>query len=210
MSLYGSQKISQIIRLTFLNKKSSPMLIPILVFIIIVVAVVSFLVRSYNQIIMLKNNADKAFANIDVILKQRADEVPNLVQVVKATALNENTVLKELTALRTQYHQSEKTNDKVKIAGEIGGKMQSLLVSVENYPEIKASQSYLDLQKRLSELENMISDRREYFNDSVNLYNTGIEVFPDMVFAKMMKYQKMEMLKFTEQEKEYKGVRILN
>ncbi|WP_027387939.1 LemA family protein [Chryseobacterium gregarium] len=186
------------------------MLIPILVFIIIVVAVVSFLVRSYNQIIMLKNNADKAFANIDVILKQRADEVPNLVQVVKATALNENTVLKELTALRTQYHQSEKTNDKVKIAGEIGGKMQSLLVSVENYPEIKASQSYLDLQKRLSELENMISDRREYFNDSVNLYNTGIEVFPDMVFAKMMKYQKMEMLKFTEQEKEYKGVRILN
>lgn len=99
------------------------MLIPILVFIIAVVAVVSFLVSSYNQIIMLKNNADKTFANIDVILKQRADEVLNLVQVVKATALNENTVLKELTALRTQYNQSENTNDKVNIAGEIGGKM---------------------------------------------------------------------------------------
>ncbi len=75
------------------------MLIPILVFIIAVIAVVSFLARFYNQIIMLKNNADKAFANIDVILKQRADEAPNLIQVVKATALNENTVLKELTAL---------------------------------------------------------------------------------------------------------------
>jgi LemA protein len=194
--------------LTFLNKKPSPMLIPILVFIIAIVTVALFLVRSYNQIILLRNNVDKAFANIDVILKQRADEVPNLVQMVKATALNENTILKELISLRTQYNQSENTNDKVKTAGEIGNKIQSFLVSVESYPEIKASQSYRDLQKRLSELEDMISDRREYFNDSVNLYNTGIGIFPDMIFAKMMRYQKIEMLKFTEQEKEYKGVGI--
>jgi LemA protein len=184
------------------------MLIPILVFIIAIVTVALFLVRSYNQIILLRNNVDKAFANIDIILKQRADEVPNLVQMVKATALNENTILKELISLRTQYNQSENTNDKVKTAGEIGNKIQSFLVSVESYPEIKASQSYRDLQKRLSELEDMISDRREYFNDSINLYNTGIGIFPDMIFARMMRYQKIEMLKFTEQEKEYKGVGI--
>ncbi|WP_267402044.1 MULTISPECIES: LemA family protein [unclassified Chryseobacterium] len=184
------------------------MLIPILIFIIVIVAVVTFLVKSYNQIVILRNNVDKAFSNIDVILKQRADEVPNLVRVVKATALNENTVLKELVALRSQYNQSEKTNDKVKIAEAIDGKMKSFFVSVESYPQIKASQSFLELQKRLSNLENMISDRREYFNDSVNLYNTGIQVFPDMIFAKMMRYQKMEMLKFSEQEIEYNGVEL--
>jgi len=183
------------------------MLIPILVFILVIVALVTFLVKSYNQIVILRNNVDKAFSNIDVILKQRADEVPNLVRVVKATALNENTVLKELTALRSQYNQSEKTNEKVKIAGAMEGKIKSFFVTAENYPQIKASQSFLELQNRLSDLEDMIADRREYFNDSVNLYNTGIQIFPDMIFAKMMRYQKMEMLKFSEEEIEYNGVK---
>lgn len=184
------------------------MLIPLLIFIIIIVAVISFLVKSYNQIVILRNNVEKAFANIDVILKQRADEIPNLVRVVKAAALYENTTLKELVALRSQYLQSENTNDKIKIAEDINGKIKSVLVSVESYPEIKATQSYLELQKRLSDLENMIADRREYFNDSINLYNTGIQVFPDLLFAKIMSYQKMKMLEFSKKEIEYSGVEL--
>ena len=186
------------------------MLIPLLIFIIVIVTVVSFLVKSYNQIVILRNNVDKAFSNIDVMLKQRADEVPNLVRVVKATALYENTTLKELVALRSQYLQSENTNDKIKIAQGINGGIKSLLISIESYPEIKASQSYLELQKRLSDLENMIADRREYFNDSINLYNTGIQVFPDVLFAKIMSYQKMKMLEFSEKEIEYNGVKLYN
>lgn len=184
------------------------MLVPLLIFIIVIVAVILFLVKSYNQIVILRNNVDKAFANIDVILKQRADEVPNLVRVVKATALHENTTLKELVALRTQYLQAENTNDKIKIAEGINGRIKSVLVSVESYPEIKATKSYLELQKRLSDLENMIADRREYFNDSINLYNTGIQVFPDVLFAKIMSYQRMKMLEFSEKEIEYKGVEL--
>ncbi|KPH12510.1 LemA family protein [Chryseobacterium sp. ERMR1:04] len=186
------------------------MLIPLLIFIIVIVAVVSFLVKSYNQIVILRNNVDKAFSNIDVMLKQRADEVPNLVRVVKATALYENTTLKELVALRSQYLQSENTDNKIKIAQGINGGIKSLLISIESYPEIKASQSYLELQKRLSDLENMIADRREYFNDSINLYNTGIQVFPDVLFAKIMRYQKMKMLEFSEKEIEYNGVKLYN
>ena len=184
------------------------MLIPLLIFIIVIVAVVTFLVRTYNQIVITRNNVDKSFSNIDVILKQRADEVPNLVEVVKATALYENTTLKQLVKLRAEYFQTEKTNDKVKIAGEIDRKFQSFLVSMENYPELKATQSFLNLQKRLTDLENMISDRREYFNESVNLYNTGIQVFPDMIFALMMNYKKMEMLNFSEKEKEFKNIEL--
>lgn len=184
------------------------MLIPLFVLIIVIVAVGAFLIRAYNQIVLTRNNVDKSFSNIDVILKQRADEVPNLVETVKATALYENNVLTQLVKLRSQYSQTENINEKIKIAGELDGNLKSLLISIENYPEIKATQSFLQLQKRLTELENMIADRREYFNESVNLYNTGIQVFPDVIFAKMMRYKKMKMLNFAEKEKQLKPVQL--
>lgn len=182
------------------------MLIPLFILIIVIVAVGAFFIRAYNQIVLTRNNVDKSFSNIDVILKQRADEVPNLVETVKATALYENNVLTQLVKLRSQYSQTENINEKIKIAGELDGNLKSLLISIENYPEIKATQSFLQLQKRLTELENMIADRREYFNESVNLYNTGIQVFPDVIFAKMMRYKKMQMLNFAEKEKQLKPV----
>ena len=184
------------------------MLIPLLIFIIVIVAVGAFLIRTYNQIVITRNNVDKSFSNIDVILKQRADEVPNLVETVKATALYENNLLTQLVKLRSQYLQTENMNEKIKIAGEMDGNLKSLLISIENYPEIKATQSFLQLQNRLTELEDMIADRREYFNESVNLYNTGIQVFPDVIFAKMMNYKKMQMLNFAEKEKEFNPVQI--
>lgn len=178
-------------------------MIPFLLIIIVAVGLVTFLIGTYNRLVMLKNNSQKAFANIDVVLKQRADEVPNLVKTVKATALNENTILKELVLLRSQYLSTKENNEKMKIADHIDGRLKSFMITAENYPEIKASQSFLELQKRLSELEDIIADRREYFNDSINLYNTGIEVFPDFIFAKMMNYRKMEMLQFSDAEKQY-------
>ncbi|MBT2623190.1 MULTISPECIES: LemA family protein [Chryseobacterium] len=175
-------------------------MISLLILIIVSVGLVTFLINTYNRLVLLKNNMQKSFANIDVVLKQRADEVPNLVKTVKATALYENTTLKDLVSLRSQYFNSNKDNEKMKIAEHIDSKLKSFMITVENYPEIKATQSFLELQKRLSELEDIIADRREYFNESVNLYNTGIEVFPDFIFAKMMNYQKKEMLKFSESE----------
>lgn len=178
-------------------------MISFLIIILVAVGLVTFLISSYNRLVMLKNNSQKAFANIDVVLKQRADEVPNLVKTVKATALNENTILKEVVALRSQYFSANKSDEKMKIAENMGNKMKSFMLTAENYPTIKASQSFLELQKRLSELEDIIADRREYFNDSINLYNTGIEVFPDFIFAKMMNYRKKEMLQFSDAEKQY-------
>lgn len=175
-------------------------MISLLILIIVGVGLITFLISSYNRLVLLNNNMQKAFANIDVVLKQRADEVPNLVKTVKATALNENTILKDLVTLRSQYFNANKNNEKMKIAEHIDAKFKSFMITVENYPEIKSTQSFLELQKRLSELEDIIADRREYFNESVNLYNTGIEVFPDFIFARMMNYKKKEMLKFTDTE----------
>ncbi|MDR2237764.1 MAG: LemA family protein [Chryseobacterium sp.] len=176
--------------------------IPLFITIIIVVGLVTFLINTYNRLVILNNNAKKAFANIDVILKQRSDEIPNLVNVVKATAFNENTVLRELVTLRSQYLGSHEDRERIKTAERMDGKLKSVMLTIENYPEIKSGTSYLELQKRLSDLEEIIADRRIYFNESVNLYNTGIETFPDIIFAKMMSYRKKEMLHFEDTEKQ--------
>ncbi|KIA85451.1 LemA family protein [Kaistella jeonii] len=184
------------------------MIIALLIFVVVIVTVFSFVINSFNQIVILKNNVDKSFSNIDVILKQRNDEVPNLVNVVKATALYENTILKDLTALRSQYLKAEKTNDKIKIAEQMNSQMKSFFVTAENYPELKATQSFLALQMRLSDIENMIADRREYFNESVNLYNIRIGIFPDFIFAKLMNYKNMQMLTFSDAEVNYEEVKI--
>lgn len=177
-------------------------LIPLFISIIVVVGLVTFLINTYNRLVILNNNSQKAFANIEVILKQRADEIPNLVRVVKATALHENTVLKELVSLRSQYLGTHQTHEKIKTAERMDGKLKSLMLTVENYPEIKSNRSYLELQKRLTDLEEIIAHRRVYFNESVNLYNTGIETFPDIIFAKIMNYRKKEMLEFSDEEKQ--------
>jgi len=177
-------------------------IIPLLIIIIVIVGLVTFLINTYNRLVILNNNSQKAFANIEVILKQRADEIPNLVRVVKATSLYENTVLKELVTLRSQYLGANQVHEKIKTAERMGGKLKSVMLIVENYPEIKSNQSYLELQKRLSDLEEIIADRRIFFNESVNLYNTGIETFPDSIFAKMMSYRRKEMLQFSDTEKQ--------
>lgn len=184
------------------------MLIFYIISIVIIVILVLFFVNTYNQLIILRNNVDKAFANIDVLLKQRNDEVPNLVKVVKSTALYENSTLKELVNLRSQYQQSNSTSEKVEIAKTLDTELKSFFVLMEDYPELKATESYLQLQKRLSELEDMISDRREYFNESVNLYNIGIKVFPDVIFAKILNYAPMNMLKFKEEEKQLPEINL--
>ncbi|WP_292008407.1 LemA family protein [Chryseobacterium sp.] len=183
-------------------------MIAILIIILVTVGLFTFLINIYNRLVILKNNTEKAFANIDVVLKQRADEIPNIIKTVKATALNENTILKELTTLRTQYLNTDNSNDKIKIAENIEGKMKSFMMVTENYPDLKASSSYLELQKRLSELENIIADRREYFNESINLYNIGLDVFPDIIFARILNYRKKEMLKISDAERVYPDFNI--
>lgn len=185
-------------------------LIAVAILFLVLFAIGAFLVRAYNSIVMLRNNVEKAFANIDVVLKQRAEEVPNLAKVVQATALNENTILRELVALRSQYQQARGTNEKIHISEQLDARMKSFLLTVEGYPEITASQGFKALQQRLSQIEDKIAARREFFNDSVNNYNTGIQIFPNIVFATMFRYERQAMLQIPEAEKRYDGVLLGN
>lgn len=183
-------------------------LVALIIFIVVVLALATFLIGIYNTIVRLRNNVDQAFSNIDVVLKQRADEIPNISKVVKATALNENTVLRDLVALRSQYGGAVDADSKVKIAQQMDAKLKTFMLQVEAYPEITATASYIQLQQRLSQLEDKIASRREFFNSTVNLYNNGIQIFPNNIFASLFNFKKRSLLEIGKSEMDYRGVDI--
>ncbi|PHM57760.1 LemA family protein [Xenorhabdus hominickii] len=148
----------------------------------------------YNRLVMLRNNVEKAFANIDVLIKQRVDEIPELVNIAKQAMTHQKSLLLELTQLREHYFTCHQTNQKIQINNKITNTLQKVLVLAEKYPELQALNSLYKLQKRLTLLENKIADRREFFNESVALYNTGIQTFPNLIFAKILGYQPRTML----------------
>lgn len=183
-----------------------PRLIAIIIFTLIIVAVVSAVIRMYNRLVFLKFNTEKAFANIDVLLKQRADEIPNLITTVKEYVKHENQTLLKLTELRTQYVNTDDKDEKIAINNDIAKAFGKIMMVAENYPDLKANNSFILLQRRVSELEDNIADRREFFNESVNMYNIGINEFPTVILSKMLKYNTKTLLEISESEKKYDGV----
>ncbi|MFV0566747.1 MAG: LemA family protein [Flavobacteriaceae bacterium] len=175
---------------------------------LLVLGLVTTSINAYNRLVMLKFNVDKAFANIDVLLKQRADEIPNLIAVVKENMKYEEGVLNKLTQLRTNFLNTSSANEKIEISNEIEKTVKSIFAVSENYPDLKSNNNFVMLQQRVSEIENAIADRREFFNESVNAYNIGTHVFPEVIFARLMGYQDKTLLRITEYEKKYDGVKF--
>jgi len=183
-------------------------LIALIIIFFIVVGVISCIINIYNRLVMLKNNVVKSFANIDVLLKQRADEIPNLIAVVKESAKYESGLLEKLTDLRTRYLNTSEMDKKVELSNEIGKALKSVIAVSENYPELKTNAAFLELQRRVSHLEDLIADRREFYNESTNMYNIGIAEFPNVILSKMLGYREKQMLYITEGEKKYDGVQF--
>lgn len=183
-------------------------MVAFIIFGLIVIGLISYFIGLYNRLVMLKNNVAKAFANIDVLLKQRADEIPNLIKVVKESTKYESETLDKLTRLRTEYLNAKDTDEKVQLNNEIEKALKSVIAISESYPELKANQTFVQLHSRVSEIEDHIADRREFYNDSVNMYNIGIAEFPALLLAKPMGYKTMTMLYISEEEKKYDGVRF--
>ena len=184
-------------------------MIQILAYVIIglvVLGLLNVVVSIYNRLVMLNNNVDKSFVNIDVLLKQRADEIPNLIKVVKESMRFEESLLTKLTDLRTQYLNATSAEEKVELSNQMQTQLKSIFAVAENYPDSKTSQSFLSLQSRVSQIEDAIADRREFYNESVTMYNIGIEEFPNLILAKIMMYNKKQLLQISEQEKKYDGI----
>ena len=163
--------------------------------------VVGWLFSIYNSLIMLKNNIRKSFADIDVLLKQRHDELPKLIDTVKGYMKYEKETLTKITELRASVYNAKTMADKAAASNALSGALANLFAVAENYPDLKASQNFIQLQTRISAIESQLADRREFYNDSVNHYNIRIASLPDMFLAKVMGYASEQLFQASEEEK---------
>ena len=158
------------------------------------IALIAYVVGAYNLLVRLANNIDKAWSNIDVILKQRHDELPKLVQVCNSYMTHERETLESVTKARNAYSAGLNINDKAQAENQIVGALGKLFAVAEQYPDLKANQEFLAVQQRISALESTIADRREFYNDSVNLYNIAIEQIPTLWVAQQIGYTERPLL----------------
>ncbi len=160
-----------------------------------VIVLVAYVAGVYNMLVRLANNIDKAWSNIDVILKQRHDELPKLVEVCNSYMIHERETLESVTKARTAYSTGLNIDDKAQAENQIVGALGKLFAVAEQYPELKANQEFLAVQQRISALESTIADRREFYNDSVNLYNIAIQQIPTFWVAQEVGYTARPLLK---------------
>jgi LemA protein len=164
---------------------------------LIALMAVSYFVAIYNGLITVKNNIDKAWSNIDVLLKQRHDEIPKLVDICKGYMEHERGTLEAVIKAR-QNVMTAQTQGPAAVGqaeGALQASMRQLFALAENYPNLKAQSSFQQMQERVSALESQIADRREFYNDSVNTYNIRIESLPDSFVAGMLQFKAREMFK---------------
>ena len=158
----------------------------------------------YNHLVSIKHAVTKAWANIDVLLKQRHDELPKLVEVCKQYKKFEKSTLQKVISARTQV-QTARESQNIEALGQAEGQLRAglnrLFAVAEAYPELKANESFMQLQTRITGLENGIADRRELYNESVNIYNVGIEQFPAALIANLFHYEARPSLEFSSSEK---------
>ncbi len=175
------------------------------VFWILLAVVVVYAITLYNSLVNMKNAVSKAWANIDVLLKQRHEELPKLVDTCKQYMQYEQSTLEKVIQARSRVAEASQSRD-VAALGLAEGALRSglghLFALAESYPELKANEQFLHLQSRISGLENAIADRREFYNESVNINNVAIEQFPGVLVARLFNFKAFDLLKFAAAELE--------
>ena len=166
-----------------------------------IAGVLIYAVILYNGLVRLRNENDRAWANIDVLLKQRHDEIPNLVATVKGYMQHEQQTLLAVTEARAASMTAASISQKAVADLQVMSALRGLFAVAENYPQLKANDNFLKLQNRISELEERIADRREFFNDDVNTYNIRIRQIPDVFVASFMGLKPREMFKVSDEDR---------
>lgn len=157
----------------------------------------------YNRLVELKHNVSRAWSNIEVLLKQRHQELPKLVEVCRQYMQYEQTTLEKVMQARAAVAQARESGDVEALGGaetQLRMGLGQLFAVAEAYPELRANDSFQHLQTRITGLENAIADRREFYNDSVNLNNVRIEQFPDVIVARLFAFTPQRLLKFSQEE----------
>ena len=174
----------------------------------IVVILLIYIVATYNKLVNNKNKVENQFSQVDIQLKRRADLIPNLVETVKGYAKHEQNTLTDVIEARNEVVSANSINEKVDANNKLTQALNKLLMLSEAYPELKANESFLSLQKDLTDTEDKITYARQFYNDSAMKYNNIIEMFPSNIVASIFKFKKFEYFKIDENEKEVPKVKF--
>ncbi|OGI15413.1 MAG: hypothetical protein A2Z52_01620 [Candidatus Moranbacteria bacterium RBG_19FT_COMBO_42_6] len=173
-----------------------------LILLAIVAVVAVGIIAIYNGLIRLKNRVDEAWSDISVQLKRRYDLIPNLVSTVKGYAAHEKEVFEKVTEARTRAMGAGTAGDKAQAENMLSGALKSLFAVAEAYPDLRANQNFLELQRELTDTEDKIQAARRFYNGNVRDFNTKIEVFPNNIIAGALHFTKREFFGIEEGEKE--------
>ncbi len=186
--------------------------ITLIIFFGLIAALVMYVVVIYNNLVSLKHSVSKAWSNIDVLLKQRHDEIPKLVETCKQYMKHEQETLEKVMQARSAVASARERGD-VSSLGPAESQLRlglgSLFALAEAYPDLKANDNFKHLQQRISGLEEAIADRREFYNESVNANNVRIEQFPDVIVARFLNFKERDLLVFSEEETKDVDVKAL-
>ena len=177
---------------------------------IIIIVIAIILILMYNSLIAKKNQVENIFAGIDAQLKKRYDLVPNLVASVSEYMEHEKSILQEVTKLRSEANRPNISDkEKIDLDAKMSSALGSIMIAVENYPELKANENVMHLQRSLSELEEQISAARRAYNQAVTDYNNAIEMIPTNFMANAMNYKRKEVFEITQTERKNVNVKEL-
>ena len=179
------------------------MWIVLAIIVVLIIAIISI----YNNLVRLRQKVKNSWSQIDVQLQRRFDLIPNLVETVKGYMAHEEGVLTKVTELRTSWANAGSIKEKAELDNELSGALKTIMAVSENYPDLKANQNFSELQQELQNTENKISFSRQFYNDSVTMYNTKLEVVPSNIIASMFGFKPEEFFK-VESEEARKNVKV--
>lgn len=174
---------------------------------IIIVLLVLAIIGMYNSLVRLRQKVKNSWSQIDVQLQRRFDLIPNLVETVKGYMKHEDEVLTKVAELRTSWANAGSVAEKADLDNQLSGALKTIMAVSENYPDLKANQNFSELQQELQNTENKISFSRQFYNDSVTMYNTKLEVFPSNLIASMFGFKAEDLFK-AESDEARKNVKI--
>ncbi len=177
-------------------------MIGLLIVIGIIAAIAMWVMGKYNGIIVRKNKRDQSFSDIDVSLKQRFDMIPQLLETVKGYMKHERETLESLTKARTSFMNATSASEKIAADNMLSGALKNLFAVAENYPNLKASENFQQLQNSIEEIENKLAGTRNYFNETTTQYNTYIQMFPTSIIAGMFNFHPEKLFEASESREE--------
>lgn len=173
-----------------------------------IVLLLIYILFIFNKLVQLNNFVKEAFSTMDVYLKKRWDLIPNIVETVKGYAKHEKETLSEITNLRNATYDKMSDNQKLKTNQQLDIGISKLMMIVENYPDLKSNQSFIDLSKELSKVEEDIANSRKFYNANVRDFNNRVEMFPSNIIAKLFRYKSKDFFESNENERENIKVKL--